>query len=230
VRDLLIDALGSTLALADGSGAVQTSYTYEPFGLSSASGTSSTNAAQFTGRENDGTGLYFYRARYYSPGFQRFISEDPVDFLGGSVNLYSYVRNSPSNVTDPLGLWVRNRDPRNPVPVKREEGPWGKLPPCMEYPGSPDGWLSPGKNEGPPWYKVPGTSWLPDNNVEIGPGDTWVCIGGPCRWPRIPLLNPGPQVLPAAPDRTWIPPADLPDLPGIRPIPGCKPKGSKSDQ
>ncbi|MCI0417646.1 MAG: RHS repeat-associated core domain-containing protein, partial [Acidobacteria bacterium] len=39
---------------------------------------SSGNSAQFTGRENDGTGLYYYRARYYHPTLQRFISEDPL--------------------------------------------------------------------------------------------------------------------------------------------------------
>ena len=63
---LLTDALGSTLALTDNSGSVQTSYTLEPFGATTVSGAASTNAAQFTGRENDGTGLYYYRARFYS--------------------------------------------------------------------------------------------------------------------------------------------------------------------
>ncbi len=50
---LLVDALGSTLALADTSGTVQTQYTYEPFGPTSASGAASANPAQYTGREND---------------------------------------------------------------------------------------------------------------------------------------------------------------------------------
>ena len=62
----LTDMLGSTLALADSSGNLNTSYTYEPFGNTTISG-SSGNPYQFTGRENDGTGLYYYRARYYSP-------------------------------------------------------------------------------------------------------------------------------------------------------------------
>jgi len=77
-RNLLTDALGSILALADAAGAVQTEYTYEPFGATTASGAASTNSFQFTGRENDGTGLYYYRARYYSAGMQRFITEDPI--------------------------------------------------------------------------------------------------------------------------------------------------------
>jgi hypothetical protein len=42
-------------ALADASGAVQTQYTFEPFGATSVAGATNTNAVQFTGRENDGT-------------------------------------------------------------------------------------------------------------------------------------------------------------------------------
>jgi RHS repeat-associated protein len=103
-RDFLTDALGSTLALTDGSGIVQTTYTYDPFGATSASGAISTNPQQFTGRETDGISLYFYRARFYSPAFQRFIREDPTGFAAG-VNLYSYVSNRHTMMTDPLGLW-----------------------------------------------------------------------------------------------------------------------------
>ena len=106
-REFLTDALGSTLALADTSGVVQTSYTYEPFGKTMASGATSSNAYQFTGRENDSTGalsLYNYRARYYSPVLQRFLSEDPVGLAGGDVNPYVYVVNSPIDLRDQMGL------------------------------------------------------------------------------------------------------------------------------
>ncbi len=102
-RNFLADALGSTLALADSSGTLQTHYTYEPFGKTTASGAASTNSFQFTGRENDGTGLYYYRARYYHPGIQRFASEDPIEFFAGDVNLYAYTRSSPTNATDATG-------------------------------------------------------------------------------------------------------------------------------
>jgi hypothetical protein len=61
-RAVLTDALGSTVALVDASNALQTQYTYEPFGATVTSGAASANPAQFTGRENDGTGLYYYRA------------------------------------------------------------------------------------------------------------------------------------------------------------------------
>lgn len=66
-------------------------------------GSGSSNPYQFTGRENDGIGLDYNRARYYGPTVQRFISQDPVDFLGDGPNLYSYVLNDPVNGTDPLG-------------------------------------------------------------------------------------------------------------------------------
>ncbi len=105
-RDFLTDTLGSTLALSDSSGAIQTSYTYEPFGNTTVSGASSTNPYQFTGRENDATGLYYYRARYYSAMYQRFIAQDPIDFGGGGTNLYGYVSEDPVSGADPLGLWA----------------------------------------------------------------------------------------------------------------------------
>lgn len=45
------DALHSTLALADGTGAIQTSYAYKPYGTTTQSGIGSANPARYTGRE-----------------------------------------------------------------------------------------------------------------------------------------------------------------------------------
>jgi RHS repeat-associated protein len=103
-RHFLVDALGSSVALSDDTAAIQTSYTYSAFGDATTTGTASANTQTFTGGETDGTGLYYYRARYYDPKTQRFISEDPIELSGGDVNLYAYVGNSPQNDTDPLGL------------------------------------------------------------------------------------------------------------------------------
>jgi len=100
----LTDALGSVVALVDASGTVQAQDTYDPFGGTSISGTASGNAAQYTGRENDGTGLYYYRARYYNPALGRFISADPLEFEGSGVNFYAYAGNSPTAIIDPSGL------------------------------------------------------------------------------------------------------------------------------
>jgi RHS repeat-associated protein len=82
---------------------MQTSYTYDPYGSTSVTGTSNGNEFQYTGRESEGNGLYFYRARYYSPLLGRFISQDPLGFAGGDGNLYAYVFGDPINFFDPSG-------------------------------------------------------------------------------------------------------------------------------
>jgi len=96
------DALGSTLTLSTSQGASATTYGYEPFGKTTVTGTS-LNPFQFTGRENDGTGLVYYRARYYSPSRHRFIAEDPLGIVGFDPNSYAYVRNQPTFYIDPTG-------------------------------------------------------------------------------------------------------------------------------
>ena len=45
-----------------------------------------------------------YRARQYDSRLGRFISEDPIGFAGGDINLYGYVGNRPLAYKDPLGL------------------------------------------------------------------------------------------------------------------------------
>jgi RHS repeat-associated protein len=98
------DGLGSTLALINQSGTPAVQYSYEPFGKTQSSNPTFQNPFQFTGRENDGTGLSYYRARYYSQQMQRFVSEDPIELLGGDPNFYAYAGNNPINFIDPLGL------------------------------------------------------------------------------------------------------------------------------
>jgi RHS repeat-associated protein len=101
----LADAFGSTIGFVTANGGpIAISYTYQPFGTTTQGGASNTNLYQFTGRENDGTGLYYYRARYYSGTFQRFISQDPIGFRGKDANLYGYVTQDPIFGIDPLGL------------------------------------------------------------------------------------------------------------------------------
>jgi RHS repeat-associated protein len=98
----LTDRLGSTLALTDASGAITTRYVYEPFGLATHEGAHSDNALQFTGRENDGTGLLYYRARYYAPTLHRFLGQDLLPGLGD--NRYVYIGSNPLGGIDPFGL------------------------------------------------------------------------------------------------------------------------------
>ena len=43
--------------------------------------------------------------RDYDPALGRWTAKDPIDFAGGDMNLYGYVRNDPINLVDSLGLW-----------------------------------------------------------------------------------------------------------------------------
>jgi RHS repeat-associated protein len=107
-RLYLTDALNSVIAqLADDDNAnIQNSYAYSPYGQSQTVGPdSANNPNQYTSRENDNTGLYYYRARYYDPVLKRFVSSDPIGLAGG-LNTYSYVRGSPVIFADPNGLDV----------------------------------------------------------------------------------------------------------------------------
>ena len=98
----LSDHLGSTNGLADASGNLTSSASYDSFG--NATGNLSTRY-QFTGREKDEfTGLQYSRARNYDSKLGRFTSADPIGFGGGDVNLYGYVWNNPQQFTDPMGL------------------------------------------------------------------------------------------------------------------------------
>jgi RHS repeat-associated protein len=105
------DGLGSVTSLSNSAGAIAQTYTFDSFGKQTAASGSLTNSFRYTGREFDSeTNVYFYRARYYDPGMGRFLGEDPNDqgALGDDpTNLYTYVRNSPTDDVDPFGLFER---------------------------------------------------------------------------------------------------------------------------
>jgi RHS repeat-associated protein len=103
----LTDALGNVIAETGSAQSVTTSFAYEPYGKATQTGTNSGNSQQYTGRENDGTGLYYYRARYFSPMAQHFISEDPIGYSGGA-NTYAYTGGDPIAGKDPSGLSLQS--------------------------------------------------------------------------------------------------------------------------
>jgi RHS repeat-associated protein len=101
------NALGSTIALTDRTQGLVNSYSYAPFGQVLGRQEAIPQPFQFVGRYGvmtEPNGLYYMRARYYDPEVGRFISEDPIGFAGGDVNLYGYVQNDPVNFIDPDGL------------------------------------------------------------------------------------------------------------------------------
>ncbi len=96
-------ALQSVIGETNSAQALVTQYGYDPYGVTVQTGPGSGNRQQYTGRENDGAGLYYYRARYYVNNLARFLSEDPAGYRGGE-NLYSYVAGNPMSYVDPTGL------------------------------------------------------------------------------------------------------------------------------
>ncbi len=113
------NALHSVAALSDDLGMVVERYRYDPYGrpeLFDASGAALPpspwglphsaigNVYLFNGREFDEeTGLYQYRARYFTTGHGRFLQRDPIAYESG-LNLYAYVRGQPTYFNDPSGL------------------------------------------------------------------------------------------------------------------------------
>ncbi len=100
----LPDANNNVIALTDSTQNIATSFKYTPYGETTQTGAANGNTQQYTGRENDGTGLMYYRARYYHLGCNRFISEDPIGWASGQTNNYEYVGGDPVNFVDPSGL------------------------------------------------------------------------------------------------------------------------------
>jgi RHS repeat-associated protein len=92
-----------TLSVLPEACALGTVYAYSPYGEATALGPDGGNSLQYTGRENDETGLHYYRARYYDRVLKRFVSEDPIG-IGAGLNGYAYVQGNPVARTDPSGL------------------------------------------------------------------------------------------------------------------------------
>ena len=115
VAYLTNDHLGSPRINTNENGAVISRHDYRPYGEEVTERTHGEYAAdtirkQFTGYEKDEeTDLDFAQARYFSSGFGRFSSPDPLAASANPIrpqswNRYSYSYNNPLRFTDPSGM------------------------------------------------------------------------------------------------------------------------------
>ncbi|RXV64375.1 hypothetical protein D1006_39020 [Burkholderia stabilis] len=107
VRFSLDNQIGSSCIELDGQADILTLEEYFPFGgtavWSSRSETESQyKFLQYSGKERDATGLYYYGYRYYAPWMARWINPDPAGIVDG-LNLYRMVRNNPVLLEDFIG-------------------------------------------------------------------------------------------------------------------------------
>jgi RHS repeat-associated protein len=104
------DHLGSTLALFDTTGSGR-SYSYDPDGNDTASGTGADTPVRFAGGHLLGSGLYHFGARYYDTRTARWTQPDPINQPADlrEANRYIYAGGDPVNAADPSGkggCWI----------------------------------------------------------------------------------------------------------------------------
>lgn len=100
-RFLLADERGSIVSVTDSANATIAINSYDEYGIPAAG-----NVGRFgyTGQTwLPEVGLWYYKARMYSPTLGRFLQTDPIGYADG-MNWYNYVGSDPVNSADPLGL------------------------------------------------------------------------------------------------------------------------------
>ena len=107
VRWSLDDNIGSLSLELDSEGQVISREEYYPFGGTAVWAASNEVEAEYktvrySGKERDGTGLYYYGHRYYAPWLCRWVSADPAGEVDG-LNLFRMVRNNPVTYFDNTG-------------------------------------------------------------------------------------------------------------------------------
>ncbi len=107
------DANFNVTSLFSAAGVLNEKYAYDPFGevtIYNAGGTTiSTTAYGWSNNHQGGrlsveSALYYFRNRDYSATLGQWVSDDPLGYAAGDLNLRRYVGNNATNGFDPLGL------------------------------------------------------------------------------------------------------------------------------
>jgi RHS repeat-associated protein len=103
------DHLGSSSVITDASGALVEETAFYPFGTprNEDKPRQIHEPYQFTQKERDlESGLHDFGKRFYSSTLGRWLSTDPLEEKGGSLNLYAYARQDPLRYQDADGMEV----------------------------------------------------------------------------------------------------------------------------
>lgn len=169
---------GSIREMVDASGNIVAEYAYDPYGRQTRiAGTGPDADFGYQGYyKHPRSGFDLTATRAYSPNLGRFLNRDVIgETMGrGGTNLYSYVRNNPISLSDPLGLYAQgvysignhtlnmvddNGNIFNTSDIFSGSGPFANEPLAAGIPYN--GPIPPGSYQIPPETTMPDNSFIP---------------------------------------------------------------------